>query len=93
MAKNKKISVQGVDIVLYEDNKEDYISLTDIARRKDAEHTVGAIKKGATSAKKNGPRLICCKRGRETLGILKFKYILICWPKITPWDPKMKVTP
>jgi hypothetical protein len=39
MAKNKKINVQGVDIVLYEDNKEDFISLTDIARYKDSEHT------------------------------------------------------
>lgn len=36
---NKKINVQGVDIVLYEDNKEDFISLTDIARFKDREHT------------------------------------------------------
>ena len=32
MAKNKKITVQGVEVVLYRDNKEDYISLTDIAR-------------------------------------------------------------
>jgi hypothetical protein len=38
MSKNKKIQVQGIAIVLYEDNKEDYISLTDIARYKDAEH-------------------------------------------------------
>ena len=32
MAKNKKITVQGVEVVLYRDHKEDYISLTDIAR-------------------------------------------------------------
>lgn len=38
MAKNKKINVQGVDIVLYEDNSKDFISLTDIARHKDPEH-------------------------------------------------------
>lgn len=38
MAKNKKINVQGVDIVLYEDNNNDYISLTDIARHKDSEN-------------------------------------------------------
>ena len=31
MAKNQKIEVQGIDIVLYEDKKEDFISLTDIA--------------------------------------------------------------
>ncbi|TDG36747.1 KilA-N domain-containing protein [Pedobacter changchengzhani] len=43
MAKNKKITVQQIDIVLYEDNKEDYISLTDIARYKDAEHTDSII--------------------------------------------------
>lgn len=43
MAKNKKITVQQVDIVLYEDNKQDYISLTDIARYKDAEHTDSII--------------------------------------------------
>jgi hypothetical protein len=39
MTKNKKITVQQVDIVLYEDNKQDYISLTDIARYKDAERS------------------------------------------------------
>lgn len=44
MAKNKKINVQGLDIVLYEDNKEDFISLTDIARFKDAEHTDDIVK-------------------------------------------------
>ncbi|TZF83659.1 KilA-N domain-containing protein [Pedobacter sp. BS3] len=38
MAKNTKINVQGVDIVLYEDNITDFISLTDIARHKDPEH-------------------------------------------------------
>ena len=39
MAKNKKITVQQVDIVLYEDNQQDYISLTDIARYRDAERS------------------------------------------------------
>ena len=39
MAKNKKINVQGFDIVLYEHNNKDFISLTDIARHKDTEHT------------------------------------------------------
>ena len=43
MAKNKKIEVQGVEIVLYEDNSNDYISLTDIARYKDREHTDSII--------------------------------------------------
>ncbi|MEZ4889436.1 MAG: KilA-N domain-containing protein [Crocinitomicaceae bacterium] len=43
MAKNKKINVQGVDIVLYEENNNDFISLTDIARHKDAEHTDSII--------------------------------------------------
>jgi len=39
MTKRKKISVQGVEIVLYEDHKNDFISITDIARHRDAEHT------------------------------------------------------
>ena len=39
MAKNKTISAQGFDIVWYEANYNDYISLTDIARYKDAENT------------------------------------------------------
>ncbi len=43
MAKNKVINVQGIDIVLYENNYEDYISLTDIARYKDASHTDSII--------------------------------------------------
>lgn len=44
MAKNKTISVQGFDIVWYETNYNDYISLTDIASYKDAEHTDDIIK-------------------------------------------------
>lgn len=44
MAKNKKIKVQDVDIVLYEHNKRDYISLTDIAKYKDTAHTDDMIK-------------------------------------------------
>ena len=44
MAKNKTISVQGFDIVWYETNYNEYISLTDIARYKDAEHTDDIIK-------------------------------------------------
>ena len=44
MAKNKKITAQQVDIVLYEENKQDYISLTDIARYKDAGHSDDIIK-------------------------------------------------
>ena len=39
MTKNKKIKVQQIDIVIYEDNKQDYISLTDIARYRDAERS------------------------------------------------------
>ena len=39
MAKNRTITVQGFDIVWYEANYNDYISLTDIARYKDAENT------------------------------------------------------
>ncbi|HEY4628684.1 MAG TPA: KilA-N domain-containing protein [Flavobacterium sp.] len=39
MAKNKKINVQGIDVVVYEDNKEDFISLTDIARHRDEERS------------------------------------------------------
>ncbi|MBX2923238.1 MAG: KilA-N domain-containing protein [Chitinophagaceae bacterium] len=39
MANNKKITIQQVDIVLYEDNKQDYISLTDMARYRDAERS------------------------------------------------------
>ncbi len=44
MAKNKKIQVEGLEIVLYEDNQQDFISLTDIARHKDAENTDDIVK-------------------------------------------------
>ena len=39
MAKNKKNNVKGIDIVLYEDNKEDFMSLTDIAKHRDNERS------------------------------------------------------
>ncbi|MFN0048088.1 MAG: hypothetical protein ACKVOU_03070, partial [Cytophagales bacterium] len=43
LAKNQKIHVKGFDIVLFESNNEDYISLTDIARYKDPDHTDSII--------------------------------------------------
>ncbi len=43
MTKNKKISVKGFDIVLYEHNNNDFISLTDLARHKDHKHTDSII--------------------------------------------------
>ncbi|TAL59313.1 MAG: KilA-N domain-containing protein [Bacteroidetes bacterium] len=43
MAIAKKINVQGFDIVLFNNNNQDYISLTDIARYKDAENTDSII--------------------------------------------------
>ena len=44
MAKNKKISVQGVNITLYEERESDFFSLTDIARHKDSANTDDIIK-------------------------------------------------
>ena len=39
MAKNRTINVKGNEIVLYQDNQQDFISLTDIARYRDAERS------------------------------------------------------
>ncbi|MBE8715520.1 KilA-N domain-containing protein [Sphingobacterium hungaricum] len=39
MVKSKNIQVKGINIVLLEYHREDYISLTDIARYKDSNHT------------------------------------------------------
>ncbi len=44
MAKNKKINVKGIDVVLYEHKNEDFISLTDLARHKEPNHTDDIIK-------------------------------------------------
>ena len=44
MAINKKINVQGLEVVLYQNNEEEYLSLTDIARYKDAFNTDDIIK-------------------------------------------------
>ena len=41
--KNNKIDVQGISIVVYKSNLEDYISLTDIVRYKDISHTDSII--------------------------------------------------
>ena len=43
MAKNKKIEVQGTAITIYNGNKDDFISLTDIAKLKDPNHTDSII--------------------------------------------------
>ena len=37
MAKNEKINVQGTEIILLSHQKDDYISLTDMAKYKNAE--------------------------------------------------------
>ena len=39
MAKNKTITVENFQVVLYSNNSEDFISLTDMARYRDAERT------------------------------------------------------
>lgn len=39
MAKNHKIKVQGINVLVTQINEDDYISLTDIARQKDAERS------------------------------------------------------
>lgn len=39
MAKNSKIEVKGTEITILKSENDDFISLTDIARHKDAEHT------------------------------------------------------
>ena len=44
MAKNKTINVKGTEITIYQGDGSDYISLTDIARHKDAAHTDDIIK-------------------------------------------------
>lgn len=44
MAKNKTIVVKGTEITIFHGEQSDYISLTDIARYKDAEHTDDIIK-------------------------------------------------
>jgi len=43
MAKNKKIEVKGRSISIHKSEKEDFISLTDIAKHKDAKHTDSII--------------------------------------------------
>lgn len=44
MTKAKKITVQQIDIVFYEDNRQDYISLTDIARYKNPNEPKDVVK-------------------------------------------------
>ena len=44
MAKNKTITVKGMEITIFYIQKEDYISLTDIARHKDSNNTDDIIK-------------------------------------------------
>jgi hypothetical protein len=39
MTKNKKIKVQGTEVLVYTDKNDEYISLTDIARYRDAERS------------------------------------------------------
>lgn len=43
MAKTKKIDVQGTEINIYKGEKEDFISLTDIAKHKNPKHTDSII--------------------------------------------------
>lgn len=43
MVKNKKIEVKGTEITIFKVEMDDYISLTDIARYKDAAHTDSII--------------------------------------------------
>ena len=71
MAKNKKINVQGVEIVLYEDNSNDFISLTDIARYKDPDHTDTIIQNWM--------------RNRNTIELLEFQEAIYN-PDLKPFE-------
>ena len=44
MSKNKTIEVKGIQVVVYKDKEEDYISLTDIARDKNAKEPKDVVK-------------------------------------------------
>ena len=44
MGKNKTINVKGNEIAVFQKEQSEYISLTDIARYKDVEHTDDIIK-------------------------------------------------
>jgi len=44
MAKNKKLEVKGTEITILQHETDDYISLTDLARYKDSEHTDDIIR-------------------------------------------------
>jgi hypothetical protein len=44
MVKNSKIDVKGTEITILKSENDDFISLTDIARHKDAENTDDIIK-------------------------------------------------
>ena len=39
MNKNKKIEVNGTEILIYQNNTDDFVSLTDIARYRDGERS------------------------------------------------------
>jgi len=43
MSKNQKIEVKGIEITVLKNDADDFISLTDIARHKDSEHTDSII--------------------------------------------------
>ncbi|CAN5525960.1 hypothetical protein BH11BAC3_BH11BAC3_42380 [soil metagenome] len=43
MAKNKTINVKGTEIAIFQGEQSDFISLTDIARHKDSNHTDAII--------------------------------------------------
>ncbi|MGM0479785.1 MAG: hypothetical protein ACQERC_11230 [Bacteroidota bacterium] len=58
MVKNKKIEVQGTEISIFKGERDDYISLTDIARYKDSANTNDIIKN--------------CLRNRNTIELLEF---------------------
>ncbi|MEO8712345.1 MAG: KilA-N domain-containing protein, partial [Parafilimonas sp.] len=44
MTKNKTINVKGTEIMIFQGEQSDYISLTDIARHKDSTNTDDIIK-------------------------------------------------
>ena len=44
MAKSKTINVKGTDITIFQNNESEYISLTDIAKYKDANNSDDIIK-------------------------------------------------
>ena len=88
MVKNKTINVNWKEITLFKQNESDYISLTDIAKKKNSEFPADVIKNWFRTKSTLNFLWVWEKMNNDEFKLVKFDQF-----KNNAWEPSFVITP